>query len=195
VSSRVLKADRVVPLSRAADERDLAAGEAERAHQAALEASFAAGYAEGRAAAEREGVDAAPRAARALEHLAQHAAAEHAAGVEATSRAILAAAVDVAEWVLRHELSLPGRSIIERLTLAAQSLIPSSSARVTVAPQDADIVRGWAQRHQVQVVVDEGLRPGDARYESGGGSVDVTMAAALRVAAEALGTDPTPGDR
>jgi len=193
--SRVLKAGDVVPLSRAADERDEADNAVQREHQAALDASFQAGVAAGRAAAEHEGVDAAPRAARALEHLARHATEQRTYAVDASSRAILAAAVDVAEWVLRHELSLPGRSIIERLTLAAQSLIPSTAARVTVSPQDADIIRGWAQRHQVEVLVDESLPPGDARYESGGGSVDVTMAAALRIAAEALGTDPTPGDR
>jgi len=195
VSARVLKAGDVVPLARAVDARDQAESNAQREHDEALEASFRAGFAAGRAAAEREGIDAAPRAARALEVLARSATEQHAFAVDANSRAILAAAVDVAEWVLRHELSLPGRSIVERLTLAAQSLIPSAAARVTVSPQDADIIRGWAQRQQVQVIVDESLAPGDARYESGGGSVDVTMAAALRIAAEALGTDPTPGER
>jgi hypothetical protein len=52
-------------------------------------------------------------------------------------------------------------------------------------------VRGWAARHDVDVVVDASLEPGDATYDNGAGSAEVTVAAALRIAAEALGVDPS----
>jgi hypothetical protein len=47
----------------------------------------------------------------------------------------------------------------------------------------------------VELVVDAALAPGDARYDNGTGTVEVTVAAALRIAAEALGIDPARGVR
>ena len=113
--------------------------------------------------------------------------------LDTTSRAVLAAAIDIAEWVLRHELPQSSKSLLERLQASALALLPSSTCRVHVAAQDELAVRAWAVSHDVEVVVDADLQPGDARYESGAGNVDVTVAAALRIAAEALGVDPSRG--
>ena len=191
--TRVLKADRVVGVKQEAHDRVAAELAAEQERQSATAAAYSAGYDDGRSAAAREGIDAPPRAAAALERLVALAEVDQRATADTTSRAVLAAAIDIAEWVLRHELPNNSKSLLERLQASALSLLPSHTTRVHVAPEDELAIRGWAVSHDVEVVLDPDLAPGDARYESGAGSVDVTVAAALRIAAEALGVDPSRG--
>ena len=188
--TRVLKAERVLGVKEDAHARVAAELAAEQERQAAIAAAYAAGYDDGRAAAERAGADAGPRGAAALEQLLAHAQAQRTEAVDTTSRAVLAAAMDVAEWVLRHELGATSKSLLERLTAAAKALLPSPTSRVTVSSYDEAAVRAWAAGQEMEVVVDPALGPGDARLESGAGTVDVTVAAALRIATEALGVDP-----
>ncbi|MGB8650630.1 MAG: FliH/SctL family protein, partial [Mycobacteriales bacterium] len=136
-----------------------------------------------------------PRIAAALEALALTAAAQQAAAVDVSSRAVLASAIDIAEWVLRHELAADSRSVLARLGDAAQALLPSPTARAIVSVHDEDAVRRWADGRGIEVVADPHLPAGDAHFENGTGSVDVTVAAALRIAAESLGVDPARGVR
>ncbi|MCW2666683.1 MAG: Flagellar assembly protein FliH [Frankiales bacterium] len=192
VRSRVLKASDVHALRRDEEQERRALLVAESTRQDMLAEAYAAGFDAGRAQAVADGADAAVRGAAALEELVGHARRLHAEEVSMASRAALAAAMDVAEWVLRHELSTSSRSLLARLEAGAQSLLPSPTTRVLVSPADADAVRGWATRKNgVQVVVDETLQPGNAGVETDAGSVDVTIAAALRIAAETLGVDPS----
>ena len=191
--SRVLKADAVLSVKHESAARLAAELAAEEERQAAVAAAYAAGYDDGRAAAVREGAEAGPRGAAALERLLQVAAQQRTDLVDTSSRAVLAAAVDIAEWILRHELSSDTRSVLDRLAAAAQALMPSTSARVRVSPADEAAVRGWALRHDVEVVVDPALPAGDAHFDNGAGHVEVTVSAALRIAAEALGVDPARG--
>ena len=191
--SRVLKADRVVGVKQEAHARVAAELAEEQERQAAIAAAYSAGYDDGRAACAREGLDAPPRAAAALERLVALAEVDQRETADTTSRAVLAAAIDIAEWVLRHELPHSSKSLLDRLQASALALLPSSSSKVHVSPADELAVRGWAVSHEVEVVVDPDLNPGDARYDSGAGSVDVTVNAALRIAAEALGVDPSRG--
>ena len=191
--TRVLKADAVVGVKRLAHERVTAELALEQERQAAVAAAYASGFDDGHAAALRAGADAAPRAAAALEAACSRAHDAHLGNVDTTSRAVLAAAIDIAEWVLRHELAHDSRSLLDRLAASAQALLPSSTSRVTVSPSDELAVRAWATSHDVDVVVDPDLAAGDARFDNGVGSVEVTVAAALRIAAEALGIDPARG--
>lgn len=191
--TRVLKAGDVVAVKQEAATRVATELAAEQERQTAIADAYAAGYDDGRAAAVREGAEAAPRGAAALERLLGLAAQQRADLVDTSSRAVLAAAVDIAEWILRHELSTDTRSVLERLSAAAHALMPSTTARVTVSPADEAAVRGWALRHDVEVVVDPTLAAGDALFDNGAGRVEVTVAAALRIAAEALGVDPARG--
>lgn len=191
--SRVLKAGQVLSVKHDSASRVAAEIAVEQERQAAVAQAYAAGFDDGRAAAIREGSDAAPRGAVALERLLHVAAQQRTDLVDTSSRAVLAAAVDIAEWILRHELSTDTRSILNRLGAAAHALMPSSTARVAVSPSDETAVRGWAARHDVEVVVDPALTAGDARFDNGAGHVDVTVSAALRIAAEALGVDPARG--
>lgn len=191
--SSFLKAGEVRGVRDQAAARLTAALAEEQQRQDAVAAAYAAGLDDGRAAAVAEGADAGPRIAAALEQLARTAAAQQSAAVDAASRAVLATAMDIAEWVLRHELAADTRSLLSRLSEAASALLPSATARATVSPADEPAVRAWAASRDLEVVVDPALAPGDARFDNGTGSVEVTVAAALRIAAEALGVDPARG--
>ena len=190
---KVLKAGDVTHARQAATVRATEELAAETARQDALAAAYAAGFDDGRSRALAEGAAAAPRIAAALEELARTAAAQRAAAVDASSRAVLATAMDIAEWVLRHELGTGSRSLLARLDEALHALLPGPTLRATVSPADEDAVRPWAQAHGVALQVDPQLGPGDAHFDNGTGSVEVTVAAALRIAAEALGVDPARG--
>ena len=189
--TRVLKAASVHGVHQRAHDRVVAELAEEQERQAAVAAAYASGFDDGRAAALREGAGAAPRAAAALEHLVAVATQTRVTTVDATSRAVLAAAIDIAQWVLRHELAADSRSLLQRLDEAAHALLPSSRSKVVVSPHDEAAVREWAGRHDVDVVVDAALEAGDARFDNGAGSAEVTVSAALRIAAEALGVDPS----
>lgn len=180
-----------------ASARDAAKGAlaAEQERQDAVAAAYAAGLDDGRQKALDAGAAAAPRIAEALEDLAQCARAQQTDAVDVTSRAVLASAIDIAEWILRHELPQDSRSLLSRLGEAASALLPSAQARVVISAADEPTVRPWAQGRDVEVVVDARLLPGDARYDNGTGTVEVTVAAALRIAAETLGIDPARGVR
>lgn len=192
--TQFLKARDVVAERTSGDQLRARALAEEQLRQDALASAFAAGFDAGRAAALDEGAGATLRAAAALETLATQAARLHAEEVDVSSRAVLASALDLAEWVLRHELPGSSRSLLTRLGEASQALLPSPTTRIAVARSDAQAVRGWAAgRAGVEVVVDEALAPGDASFDTEAGSVDVSVAAALRIAAETLGVDPARG--
>ncbi|MCW2776592.1 MAG: hypothetical protein JWN17_317 [Frankiales bacterium] len=187
---RVVKAGDVTVVrdARVADRTADLAAEAER--QQALAAAYAAGFDDGLRRAVAQGSEAAPRGAAALEALLAQVSRVHAEEVAATGRTVLSAAVDVARWVLRHELSDSTRSLLLRLQESADALLPSPHTRVLVSAADADTVRGWAeQQRSTTVVVDPSLAPGDASVETDAGSIDVSIAAALRIACEALDVD------
>jgi flagellar assembly protein FliH len=187
---RVLKAGDVravqaVQVDAAAARAAELAAEAER--QESLAAAYAAGFDDGVKRAVDLGAEAAPRGAAALEALLAEVSRLHAEEVAATGRAVLSAAVDVARWVLRGEVSESSRSLLARLDESAGALLPSPTTRVLVSPADEAAVTGWAAgRPAVQVVVDPSLPPGDASVETDAGNLDVSVAAALRIAAEAL---------
>lgn len=190
----MLKAGDVVGVRRRVAAETAAAEQQRALQQSQVDAAFSAGYEQGRRSALAEGAGAALRGAAAVEQLAAAASRTHAAEVTTTSRAVLAAALDVAEWVLRHELARDSRSLLTRLGEAAASLLPSPTTRVGVSAADAPAVRAWAAgRAGVEVVVDPTRSPGDACLDTDAGSVDVSVAAALRIAAETLGVDPARG--
>jgi len=165
-----VKAGDVVAVCRKEQAVALAQLELEQARDEAAAVAFRQGFAAGRTQAMAQGAGAELRAAEALEALVAAATHRHAEEVSATSRAVLAAALDVAEWILRHELPADSRSLLTRL------------------------VRPWAARRRgVEVVVDPALAPGDATFDTDAGSVEVSVAAALRIAAETLGIDPARG--
>ena len=200
-ATRVLKAGSVTTVDRNRTEMAAAAARAEQDRADELEAAFAAGREQGRAEGiaetERAGVAAVMRATEAIENVSATLNAHESSAYSATSDAILEAAIEVAEWVLRRELSTDGRALLSRLGEAAADLLPSPTTRIAVSPTDHPLVLEWAQgrgRVGTDVIADARLRPGDAVITTDAGLAEVTVAAALQTAAQALGlTDPIAG--
>ncbi|MBC7552212.1 MAG: hypothetical protein H7269_15255 [Cellulomonas sp.] len=165
------------------------------AHSAALGQAWSDGVAEGREQARGElagaATAAAERGADALDRLAVLSSQQQATAISDASRAVLAAALDIAEWILRQELSRDSKALLHRLEDAAGRLLPATGLEVAVSPADEAMVRVWAtRRNGTTVIPDAELAPGDARMRTEAGQADVTVAAALRVACELLGVDP-----
>jgi len=189
---RVLKAGAVRTVASAAVTQ--AAAEAAAAHADELarvaEAARAEGYRTGVEETLAAGAAAAERGAAALEALVETVRAQDDRELAATHATVVAVAVEVAEWVLRRELGDGGRSLLARLELGLTALLPSPTTRIAVAPDDHAVVAEWAAgrgRLGTTVLADQRLAPGDAVVTTDAGSAEVTVAAALRAAAETLG--------
>ncbi len=178
-----------------------------------------AGYAAGWVAGARAAADAAAEAERRRAEDARRAQAERdaevAAGValleqvaarvaaragadEAHLRTVLqAAALELAEAVLRRELRAgPGsaRELVERALAMPGALV---DATLHVSPVDAALVTeliadaGAVLPEGVRLVPDPQLEPGDVVVEDATGAVDGRIRAALDRAREALAEDPS----
>ena len=187
--SRLLKADDVAARNAAIQRQ--ATEQAERDRQDTIEAAYASGFADGRAAAEQDGASAALRGADALEQLVQESRRLVAETVDATDVALLEAVLELTGWVLRAEPSQASRSLLDRLSSAARTLTPGTRTTVRCSSEDSEAVTGWA-RAGVEVVVDPRLAPGEARLDRNDGSAVLTFSAALRRAAETLGLPAEP---
>ena len=192
-SRRVLRAGEVVTL----DSRAIGEAEQREREQAQhdldrrLAAAREQGRAEGVAATLADGTAAVLRAAEALDRIEARDAAQQEREVAAVSGATVALAVLVAEWVVRRELAEDaGRSLLGRLETGLTALLPSPTTRLSVSHADHALVAEWAERRGrvgTTVVADQRLQPGDAVVVTDAGRAEVTVAAALRAAAVALG--------
>jgi len=189
---RVLRAASVltVPTSELdqAEERTRRLRAAELAGQ--LAQARAQGHAEGVAETLAAGTQATLRAGSALETLTAAVCAQQDREVEATGAAALALGLAVAEWVLRRELSADGTALLRRLEEGLTALLPSPTTRISVSHEDHALVTEWAEsrgRVGTEVVADSRLVAGDAVVVTDAGRAEVTVGAALRTAAEALG--------
>lgn len=180
---RVLKAATVLVADPAAE-----AAAREEAHRAEVAAAYRAGLADGRAQAEREGVAAVPHLVAALERAAEQVDAAAAAARAAASRAVADAAMELATWIVRREVSIDPSLLAGRLAEALSHLQPAGPAVVRVAPGLAEAVRAWAAEAGVAAVVeaDPSLVPGEARIVADDCGADLTLAAAVARAREAL---------
>ena len=158
-----------------------------------LHAAREQGRAAGTAATLAEGTAAVLRATGALEQLAARVASEQQREVDAVSEAVVRLALQVSEWVLRRELAEDGgRALLTRLEAGLTALLPSPTTRISVSHADHALVSEWAEgrgRVGTTVVADHRLAAGDAVVVTDAGRAEVTVAAALRTAAEALGID------
>ena len=197
---RVLRADTVltVPTS----EIDQAEENARRVHAAELAAQLAQaraqGHAEGVAETLAAGTQATLRAGQALETLTATVCAQQDREVEQTGAAVIELALAVAEWVVRRELSADGTALLRRLGEGLTALLPSPTTRISVSHQDHALVTEWADsrgRVGTEVVADSRLAAGDAVVVTDAGRAEITVGAALRTAAEALGLPEQQGTR
>ena len=197
---RVLKSPtiRAVPTAEQARAEAEAKARAEAQRLGELRQAAEAGRAEGYRAGVEEtlasGQEAGLRGASALERVLAKVDGMREREVHATAEGVVTAALEIAEWVLRRELSDEGRSLLTRLETGLTSLLPSPSTRIAVSHADHAVVAQWAEargRVGTTVVADARLTPGDAVVVTDAGSADLTVAAALKTAADALGLTPT----
>ncbi len=193
---RVLKNANVVAVpsavQRAAEAEQKARVEAERLAELreTAKAARAAGYRAGVEETLAAGQDAALRGAAALERLADTVEGRQQAEVDATAETVVRAALEIAEWVLRRELTDGGRTLLARLEAGMTALLPSPTTRIAVSRHDHAVIAEWAEgrgRIGTTVLADARLAAGDAVVITDAGSADLTVAAALRAAGEALG--------
>lgn len=176
---------------RGADERDSIRG-------------HAAGYAAGRKQAEKETAalheSLRVEAARAAEHaraelrsaldaLARAAAdlrARQAPVLQSVDASIAAAAIELAEAVVGHELATADGSARAALERASGAELPEGTV-VRVSPHDIGLIAAQAgDRPGIELVADDGLQPGDAVVELAHGSIDARVSASLARARAAL---------
>lgn len=164
----------------------------------------AAGYAAGRKQAEAEAavlrerlsaeVDEAAEAARArvstaLEALARAASdfrARQAPALESVDASIAAAAIELAEAIVGHELSTADGSARAALGRASVEAVPAGSV-VRLNPQDVAVIvaEGGAQPG-LELVADYSLERGDAVVDLAHGTLDARVSASLQRARAAL---------
>lgn len=165
--------------------------------QRLLELARAEGHAAGLAQARAEGEAAVLRAGTALEQLTATVCATQESENRAGTGVLLETALQVAEWVVRRELTEDGTALLGRLEAGLTALLPSPTTRISVSHADHALVSEWAEgRGRIGTVVtaDQRLAPGDAVVTTDAGRAEVTVAAALRTAAEALGLPVDHGD-
>lgn len=159
-----------------------------------LQKALAEAYEEGRRFAEEGAAGrqaaAAERGAAALEKLLHVAEQSRSAALDLGTRTVATAALDIVEWVLRQDASQRTTGLIARLTETATNLLPAGKWTVVSAPAEAEYIRAWAlDRPDVTVVESVAIAPGDAQVQYGDATADVSVSAALRIAAEVLGVE------
>jgi flagellar biosynthesis/type III secretory pathway protein FliH len=155
--------------------------------RAARDEGYRSGFADGHARALAEGADAGPRIAAALDELARNAAQVHAHAVEATSGALLDAAVQIAEWLVREHLATAPRAVLSRLEEISRSLVISEPCTIAVSSSDLAAVHDWAQAHgSLDVCVDSSLEPGEVRMTTRTGRAESLVTDALARAREVI---------
>jgi flagellar biosynthesis/type III secretory pathway protein FliH len=190
---RVLRAGSVVTVDAQShvDEQLRVRAQEQRDLEQLLQAARAQGRAEGVADTLADGSAAVLRAAAALDQLSARVGAQQQEQVQAASETVLGLGLQVAEWVLRRELSEDGgQALLTRLELGLTALLPSPTTRISVSHADRALVAEWAEgrgRVGTEVVADHRLEPGDAVVVTDAGRAEITVAAALRTAAETLG--------
>jgi flagellar biosynthesis/type III secretory pathway protein FliH len=186
-TATVIKADAVqmVFLERRAADRELQA--AATRQRVEVDAAYQSGVADGRRAAEADGLAAMPRLAAAIdgavaglgEALAERAAAD--------ADTLVGFATEIARWILGRELETDPAAVLGRIEAALDGLSVNSRLIVRVAPEAVELVSRWAEGRDADVIGDPSLTPGEARLAGGAASADLTWAPAFSRVREAFG--------
>ena len=156
--------------------------DARAAIDAEVARAFEAGRREGFAAGRQETISAVQRLESALAAALTEAARLRTSAVDDT----LGAALAVAEYVLGTAVVDATGPLAERI-MAAAADIDDETATLFVNPSDWDVIAPIVHLpHGVSVERDPAIRPGEARIQGPWASVELTRAAALERAREAL---------
>ena len=106
--------------------------------------------------------------------------------LEAIETAIAAAAIELAEAIVGHELSAAdgsARAVVER----AVQVGAGDASAIRLNPDDLAVITSDGDfRHPIELVADPALHRGDAIVETGNGSIDARISAAVTRAKTAL---------
>lgn len=181
-AATVIKADAVQMVDldrRMGDGRRASDRDREARKRAELDAAYQSGMADGRRAAEADGLAAMPHVAAALDRAAAELAEAVAGRAAGDTEALLGYATEIARWILGRELQADPAAVIGRIETALAGLSPNSRLVVRVAPASADLVRRWAEGRDADVVADPTLAPGEARLDAGHAGADLTWTQAF----------------
>lgn len=186
-----------------------AAAEAEAVRRAALEEAEAVrrqaaeqGYREGLARAEIEFEN---RAAE-LESLAESIAQERDRFFEQIEPQVVKLSVEIAEKILRHEISIDPEAVLGMVKAALRQLRDRETVRLRINPADREMVMAGRQAltesmdgvRTIEIVEDRRVDRGGCIAESADGSIDARIASQLsevmRVLQEAGGHDTAGSD-
>jgi flagellar biosynthesis/type III secretory pathway protein FliH len=182
-TATVIKADAVqmVFLDRrvADEERRSADREREARHTIEVDAAYQSGVADGRRAAEADGLGAMPKVAAAIDRAVTGLAEATARRADDDTATLVAYAAEIARWILGRELSTDAAAVLGRIEGALDGLNPNGRLVIRVAPAAVDLVRRWAEGRDADVVGDATLTAGEARLEAGDAGADLTWAHAF----------------
>ena len=194
VPASVIKAGAVhmIDLDRRTADQERRVADRDRAalHQLEIDAAYQSGLADGRRAAEADGLAAMPDVAAAIDRAGRTLAEDLRRRTDDDTATLVAYATEIARWILGRELAADPSAVLGRIEAALGGLNPNGRLVVRVNPQAADIVRRWAEGRDADVIGDAGLAPGEARLEAGDAGADLTWAPAFARVRDAFG----PGD-
>jgi flagellar biosynthesis/type III secretory pathway protein FliH len=173
---------------RAADQEREASATRQRVE---VEAAYQSGLADGRRAAEADGLAAMPKVATALDRAITGLAEATAARAEADDAALVAYATEIARWILGRELAADPAAVLGRIEGALNGLSPNGRLVLRVAPETADLVSRWGEGRDADVIPDATLSPGEARIAAGDAVADLTWGQAFNRVQEAFGLAET----
>ena len=152
-----------------------------------LDAAYQSGMADGRRAAEADGLAAMPKVAAAIDRAVAGLAEAAAGQARDDVAALVEYATEIARWILGRELATDPAAILGRIESALVGLNPNGRLVLRVSPEAADLVGRWAEGRDAEVIADPALEPGEARIDAGDASADLTWAQAFSRVREALG--------
>ena len=196
-SATVLKAGNVRMVflddQAAVAERDAAAAAAAARQRVEIDAAYQSGVADGRRAAEADGLGAMPEVALAIKAATAQLGDQIAARAAADAAGLVGYAVEIARWILDRELAADPGAVVARIEAALQSLIPNGRLVIRVAPEAADLVTRWAEGRDADVLADPALAAGEARLDAGDAAADLTWAQAFDRVRQAFAADQADG--
>ena len=185
VATRVLKAAAVRTSPVPALLGDDAAEEQRRQVEAVVADAYQRGLADGRAAAEQDGVAAVPRLIDTITAAASRAAASAAEQVSVDTATLLELAAEVAAWMVGAQAAADPTLLTARLEAALDGLVPTAPLEIEVASRQAEAVRSWAG-DAATVTENPSLGSGEALVRAGAASADLRLDEAVRRALAAF---------
>lgn len=162
--------------------------EAERERARILKEAYDKGYEEGRAEAAARVTEHARDLLEYLETLARGVAQATESAVRAAEDTVAQLAIEVAEKILKHEVSLDGSVVLGMVRESVEKAKAGGSIKIRVSAWDLDRVKDFRDEimriaddvTSIEIVEDPRVEPGGCIVETDFGSVDARLGTQLR---------------